>query len=42
MTNLILGANSKFGKALKNYKITINEDGLITELGKSTIWEKND
>ena len=27
---------------IENYKITINEDGLITELGKSTIWEKND
>jgi len=29
-------------KLLENYKITINEDGLITELGKSTIWENND
>lgn len=29
-------------RLLENYKITINEDGLITELGKSTIWEKND
>lgn len=40
---LIKGKHMKTLKnLLENYKIKINDDGLIIELGKSTIWEKND